>query len=60
MWWVLPVAIILALLLVAPVHGQDDPCEACIKDWSAAEYPCLPLTEEPWGIVYLPAIMRGP
>jgi hypothetical protein len=26
---------------------QDDPCDACIADWSWAECPCLPVTDEP-------------
>lgn len=54
------VAVVLLLVLAVPVHAQLDPCDACMADWSPAECPCLPLAPEPWGAVYLPAILRGP
>jgi len=37
----------LALSTSAAASAEQDPCDACIAEWSWAECPCLPLAPEP-------------
>lgn len=49
-YWTLAMALTLLFFVIlwpAAASAQDDPCEACIADWSVAECPCLPETPEP-------------
>lgn len=58
---------LLMLISAVDAHGQVDPCDACIADWSWAECPCLPVTEEPpppitethSTMLYMPYAARG-
>ena len=49
-YWTLAIALTLLLFVMlwpAAAMAQQDPCDACIADWSWAECPCLPLAPEP-------------
>ena len=42
------ILVVMCLLLTTlPAAAQDDPCDACIADWSVGECPCLPAAPEP-------------
>ena len=49
-YWTLAMALTLLMFVIlwpAAASAQDDPCDACIAEWSTAECPCLPATPEP-------------
>ena len=49
-YWTLAMALTLLLFVIlwpAAASAQDDPCDACIADWSVSECPCLPVVPEP-------------